>query len=212
MKNKIILFDLDGTLIDSTEAICESFFKTFNALGYQAPDIEDIKQYIGHTLENMFLFLGISKTNIEESVRVYKQNYQKISKEKTVMLPFAIQAIQEAYQFARLGVVTTKTGSASKVLLDYFDVLKYFDVIVGREDVKFPKPSPEPIFKALESMGQAYESFMIGDTLLDIEAANAANIKPIAVSSGYVAEEVLKQTGVEVFDNVLDAVCFIKNK
>lgn len=209
MKNKVLLFDLDGTLIDSTDAICESFLFVFKNRGLPLPSIQEIKDKIGYPLEDMFGFLGIVD-NIDVLVQDYKNYYRKICTQKTVMLPFAIQSLHEAFNFAKLGVVTTKTGVYSKELLDFFGVLKLFDVVIGREDVKYPKPHPEPILKAMQYFDNDAQFFMIGDTLLDIQSAKSANIRPIAVSSGYESRENLLLSGAKVFDNTLEAVLAIK--
>lgn len=209
MKNKVLLFDLDGTLIDSTDAICESFLSVFQNKGLPLPDIQDIKDKIGYPLEDMFGFLGISE-NIDIFVQDYKKHYRKICTQKTTMLPFAIQSLYEASSFAKLGVVTTKTGLYSKELLDFFGVLKLFDVVIGREDVTYPKPHPEPILKAMQYFNQDAKFFMIGDTLLDIQAAKSANVIPIAVSSGYESREKLLLSNAKVFHNTLEAVLAIK--
>ena len=85
-----------------------------------------------------------------------------------------------------LGVVTTKTGRYSVELLEHMGLMRYFEVLVGREDVKNPKPHPEPILKALDLLGRgAANCWMVGDTLLDMDAARAAGVTPFALTCGY---------------------------
>ena len=116
---QIILFDLDGTLIDSTEAILESFYYSFDKnkdLFVFDQDDKAIKQYIGYTLEDMFGALGVPTIHIDKFVASYKEHYRKISNEKTILLPDAKEAILLASSFATLGIVTTKTTQYSKIL------------------------------------------------------------------------------------------------
>ncbi len=181
-----ILFDLDGTLIDSTEAILESFHNSYAYYNEKLPDDEDIKALIGHPLDVMYRELGIKEDKVWDFVDKYKEHYRHISREKTIMLPRAIEAIELASKYFQLGVVTTKTGRYSQELLEHFNLFHYFDVLIGREHVKHPKPHAEPILKAIEALrckGQKY--WMIGDTRLDILSAKSANINSIAVLSGY---------------------------
>lgn len=142
-----ILFDLDGTLIDSTEAILESFHNSYRVHERPSPDNEAIKALIGHPLDVMYRELGIEEAMVWTFVDTYKAHYRKISCEKTVLLECARDAIEEASKFARLGIVTTKTGKYSRELLEHFGVMHYFEVLIGREDVENPKPHPEPIHK-----------------------------------------------------------------
>ncbi len=150
----IILFDLDGTLIDSTEAILESFHHSLKTHGSQTSVSDSmITSQIGHTLETMFAGVGVEPEWIDTHVSTYKLYYREISCQKTVLLPNAMDAVHEASTFARLGIVTTKTGLYSRELMEHFALMGYFEVLIGREHVSNPKPHPEPIFKALEQMG-----------------------------------------------------------
>lgn len=206
----IILFDLDGTLIDSTEAILESFsvaFKTFNA---PVPGDAVIKTEIGHPLDVMFATFGVEASKIEAHVQAYKTHYRNISCAKTVLLPGAREAVELASQHAVLGVVTTKTAKYSIELLEHMGLMSYFDVLVGREDVKYPKPHPEPVLKALSKLQTDTNKYwLIGDTPMDILAAKAANIDSFAVTCGYADEALLLKYTNNVAKTALEAVKFI---
>ncbi len=206
----VILFDLDGTLIDSTEAILESFAVAFRTFDAPVPDEEDIKAEIGHPLDVMFETLGVEVSKVDAHVQAYKMHYRKISCAKTVLLPGAREAVQLASQHAVLGVVTTKTAKYSIELLEHMGLMTYFGVLVGREDVKYPKPHPEPILKAISKLQTDKSKYwMIGDTPMDILAAKAANINSVAVTCGYADEALLLTYTDNVSKTALEAVKFI---
>ena len=207
-----ILFDLDGTVIDSTEAILESFAVTFEKQGFEYHDDAAVRNLIGHPLSVMFERLGVEKEHVDNFVMTYKRHYRTIANQKTVLLPRAKEAIEAASSFARLGVVTTKTGKYSKDILDNLGIGCYFSTVIGFEDVENPKPHPEPIEKALQSMNATREeSWMIGDTHLDILSAKAASVNHVAVSSGYESTETLEEYTKTVKKDVFEAVEFIKD-
>ena len=211
MKKITILFDLDGTLIDSTNAIVESFYQAYKTLNTTTPKEEEIIRLIGHPLDFMFAHLGVKKELVWDFVDAYKIHYRKISKQKTTFLPNAKKAIIQASKFARLGIVTTKTGRYSKELLEHLNYIDYFEVLIGREDVTNPKPHPEPILKAIHKMDIEKENcWMIGDTCLDIVSANDAKIKSVGVISGYASKKELKRCAKYIKNDSLEAIEFIK--
>ena len=148
----ILLFDLDGTLIDSTPAILDGFHYAFAHLGAAEPNDEAIKRLIGYPLEVMFERLGVTR-DVQNFVLAYKQRYAQTFLDQTVLLSGAFEAVRTASEFTNLGVVTTKTSKFSKILLQHLGIAEFFGTIVGREDVQDPKPSAEPILKALENLG-----------------------------------------------------------
>lgn len=205
-----ILFDLDGTLIDSTEAILEGFHNSFDLFKRANPTDQEIKALIGHPLDVMYAELGIEEELVWDFVKTYKEHYRTIHCEKTVLLDYAHEAIEEAQKIARLGVVTTKTGQYSRELLEHFGVMGAFEVLIGREHVENPKPHSEPIDKAIRMMNSAKEEcWMIGDTRLDIASAQNASIRSVAVTSGYDTREQLLTLTEIIEENALEAVKYI---
>jgi len=208
----IILFDLDGTLIDSTPAILESFHEAYKTMNTPCPNNEKIKSLIGLPLDIMFVKLGVDEDKKWEYVDAYKKHYRPISKAKTSLLPFAKEAIKQANKIATLGIVTTKTSKYSEELMEHFGVMKYFKILIGRDDVDNPKPHPEPILKALKALNyKDHKTFMIGDTCLDSISAKEANVKSIGVLSGYGTKDDLISCSDIVVENSLKAIEVIKN-
>lgn len=208
--NKTILFDLDGTLIDSTDAILNSFQGAFKALGLTSKNNEEIKNLIGYPLEQMFRMLYPDKVNLsKEFALAYCEIYAQIYLEQTTLLPKAKEALELGSEIADLGIVTTKGGKFTPILLDYLGVKKFFKTLITLEDVINPKPSSEPIILALKRLNKTQENaYMIGDTILDIQAAISANITPLALACGYGNENELKAYSM-VFLNAYEAVSYI---
>ena len=192
-----ILFDLDGTLIDSTEAIVNGFYKAFRSYNLTEPTKAQICSLVGHPLEYMFGSLGVKEHLIADFIAIYKDDY-------------GFEAVSKASEFANLGVVTTKTSLYSKNLLENLGILKYFSVVIGRDDVAYPKPNPEPILKALEAIGKSQKSYMIGDTPMDAKAAKSAGIFSIGVTCGYESRENLESICDYVCLDALSAVEYIR--
>lgn len=214
-KETIILFDLDGTLIDSTDAILASFNNSFKELNFnfQGND-QDIKNLIGYPLDVMYVNLGVEDERKWEFVDTYKNHYKKISKEQTYLLENAIEAVQEAASFARVSVVTTKTRKYTMPLLENLNIVNHFEVITGRENVENPKPHPEPILTTLEQMNydkNLHNVWMIGDTKLDLIAANDAKINSVGVLCGYGEENELKNYTSHIQNTAFEAVKHIKS-
>jgi len=215
LKKNIILFDLDGTLIDSTEAIVSTFYHSFKELDFNfIGNDEDIKALIGYPLDIMYENLGINKDNVWDFVSAYKNRYRLISKEQTYLLKNAYEAVQLASTIARVSVVTTKTREYTMPLLDNFELSQFFEIITGRENVQNPKPHPEPINITLEQMNynsSFHKVWMIGDTKLDLISANEANVNSIGLLCGYGSEVELKKYTNNIQNNALDAVKYIKS-
>jgi len=211
-KNTIILFDLDGTLIDSTEAILESFGVAYETHGSIVPNDIAIKELIGLPLDEMFVRLGVPDKYTDSYVKAYKLHYRTVHTTKTDLLEGARDAITVGYTIAHIGIVTTKTSKYSIELLEHFGLMQYISVLIGRDEVTRPKPDPEPIIKALEMLPSVTgSSYMVGDTCIDMDAALAAGITGIGVTCGYSSPAQIGRCADIVLNNATEAVNMISN-
>jgi phosphoglycolate phosphatase len=209
-KSRIILFDLDGTLIDSTEAILYSFRRSHELMGTRPPADEEIKSLVGHPLGEMFEATGVEREKVESYVRAYRECYSGVHTRMTRLLPGVKEALHRAAEDARLAVVTTKTGKYSLELLEHFSIAELFETLVGSEDVSRHKPHPEPLLKALSQMGFSSEKcYMVGDRCMDMLAASAAGVEGVGVDWGYAHENELSSCASFVCKSVNEAVTLI---
>lgn len=207
-----ILFDLDGTLIDSTTSIVGAFWSAFESFKVKKPTKDEICRLIGYPLDLMFERLGAPSNEISDYVKAYKIAYRKRFLQETTLIDTAYDALEMAYEFADLGVVTTKSSKAL-YLLEHLGVAKFFKTIIGRDDVINPKPHPEPILKALHNLQKQPDkyAFMVGDTVIDAVSAKAAGIGICGVSCGYGDTKDLLEICDVLASTPLNAVSLIKN-
>jgi len=210
---KTLLFDLDGTLIDSTPAILNSFKSAFENLALKVRSDEEIKALIGFPLEEMFAKLCPTQIQLTQAfIQKYREKYSQIYLEQTMLLAGVKEALILADRFADLAVVTTKGGQFTKPLLDFLGVADFFKTIITKDDVSKPKPDSEPILLALSRLKKSKENaFMIGDTRLDVLAAKNAGISSIALACGYESKESLKNYTLNIKNNAYEAVLYLKN-
>ena len=99
-------------------------------------------------------------------------------------------------------------------LLEHFNIAQFFEIVTGRENVQNPKPHPEPILITLEQMNydkNLHDVWMIGDTKLDLIAANEANINSIGVLCGYGEEDEIREYTQFIQKDAISAINFLKN-
>ncbi|HHW56181.1 MAG TPA: pyrophosphatase PpaX [Clostridia bacterium] len=178
---KTVLFDLDGTIIDTNDLIIESFKYTIQKhLGYIIKP-EDVTPYFGEPLP--LTLQRFSHDKWELMIDTYRQ-YNEFNHDKYTKIR---EDVRETLKFMykngiKLGIVTSKRKELAIRGLRLFDLEKYFKVIVALEDTEKHKPDPEPILKALELLdSMKEETLMVGDSPYDILCASNAGVKSIAV-------------------------------
>lgn len=170
-KINTVLFDLDGTLVDSNELIIETFRQTIQQF---YPDRElsrrQLIDLVGPPLQETFQQYTNDPFLVEEMIRTYRSIYKKLEFEYVTLYPNVSETLSELKQKGyHLGIVTTKFLESAYPSIKHFNIDQFFDVIIGLDDVKKHKPDPEPIYKALENLDYQ-EVVMVGDNSSDIEA------------------------------------------
>ena len=208
---KSILFDLDGTIIDSTDAIIEGFNVACQQENLDNVNLNIVASLIGYPLWDMFKKINVPHNKIDNCITNYKTHYRKISHKQTTLIKNAKNSLILAKTFAKTCAVTTKVGKGSISLLETLDIWQYFDDIVGFDDVSKPKPDKESMLLAMSKLDSIKEqTWMIGDTSMDMQSAKSAGIKGIGVLTGYQDEHSLRKWSDNIKINSLDAVQYIK--
>jgi pyrophosphatase PpaX len=184
MNNSIntVLFDLDGTLIDTNELIIASFLHTLEVYRPGEYKREDVLPFIGPTL--METFSKINPSQCEEMCQTYRKfniaNHDSLVREYEGVYE-TVATLKEKH--FKLAVVTTKMLNTTMMGLRLTKLEPFFDTIVALDHVEHPKPNPEPIFKALSQLGsKPEEAIMVGDNYHDILAGKNAGTKTAGVS------------------------------
>ncbi|AJS60808.1 pyrophosphatase PpaX [Paenibacillus sp. IHBB 10380] len=189
-----ILFDLDGTIIDTNELIISSFMNVLEVQGLSPLTREQIIPKMGLTLERQLqIFSGQDDVMpLIQSYRTYNDIYHD---EMVHPFPQVIEVIQSLHgRGIHMGVVTTKNRPGTLKVLEMFGLLEYMDSVVTVIDVKNPKPHPEPVLKAVKELGaDPLKTLMVGDSPVDIQAAKAAGVLSAGVAWSLKGEDELKK-------------------
>lgn len=182
---RAVLFDFDGTLADSYDAITAStnHVRAARALP-PLPDAE-VRRHVGRGLENL-LAECVPDSDLAENVALYRAHHETVMRELTQLLPGAREAIEQLHRAGcRLGVCSNKKVDFTRELLDYLGLTPHLDVVLGPDDVPRPKPAPDMLQEALRRLGVApAEALYVGDMGVDVETARAAGVPVWVVPTG----------------------------
>ena len=189
---RLVLFDMDGTLVDSQVSIVASMTAAFESAGLTVPDRADILGIVGLSLDHAMRRLAPDAPSFEALVEGYKQAFQQQrlrdgSNKGSPLYPGALDTLRElqAQPDTLLGVATGKSQRGLNALLEAHGLEQMF-VTRQTADHHPSKPHPSMIETAMAEAGVDRENtIMIGDTSFDMEMANAARVAGIGVSWGY---------------------------
>ncbi|MBM5806010.1 MAG: HAD-IA family hydrolase [Candidatus Verstraetearchaeota archaeon] len=181
------IFDLDGTLVDSTETIWRTSDHTLKMNGFRGIDRKTVEKVMGLTIFDLFLQVepDLNEAQKRRLFEDYKKSYMNFIRH-TKVLPNACEALEDARSRGlKMALVTTKSRENAEMISKFFGMRKFFDVVLGFEDTTEHKPSPEPISKAAFLLDLKPEAVVVvGDTEMDVRAGRRAGSATVAVTTG----------------------------
>lgn len=187
----LVVFDLDGTLIDSIELILDSARHAFQGRAGHIPSDAEWLTGVGIPLATMFRRYATDDAEVDALIAKYRE-YQLANHDRLVK---CYDQVVETVDFIRaaghpVAIVTSKTGWLARRGLDHVGLGPHFDTIVGCDICQRHKPDPEPVLIALDKLGYLpTEAAFVGDSVHDVEAGNAAGVTTIAALWGPFARE-----------------------
>jgi phosphoglycolate phosphatase len=214
---RLVMFDLDGTLVDSPRAIVETFTAAFASMEVETRDPAAIRATIGLPLEQAFgTLLGVPPDDgqVDLGVRRYGALFKEIilPKAAELLFPGVVDGLAALRAHdVTLTVATSKFHASADALLTAAGIRDNFAMVVGADQVTRPKPHPETAQVILEEFGvPADAAVMVGDTSHDLLMASAAGVPSIAVTYGVHSLDELTAAQptwtVDTFDDVVTCV------
>ena len=190
-----ILFDLDGTLIDTNKVIYESFRYSFKE---NLPEVEltneIIGTFVGPTLHQTYSKYTDSEEIINNMIASYREFYVDFEMGNFEIYPHVLEVLNKLKQDGyNLCIVTSKFKEAAWPSFTYYGMEKIFDAFVALDDVEIPKPDRNPIDVALSHFPGYKGAIMIGDNQSDVLAGKNAGIPGIGVSWSFKGADYLKE-------------------
>ena len=219
MTPKLIIFDFDGTLADTTESILWTYRATIDTLGIQTRTDEQYRATIGVPLREGFkqLYPDFSDSELDKCVDTYRRIY---TENKAKLIPNLFPGVKDTLNgLYGMGIGMSIASSRSNISLVEFceanGLMPYFKLILGADDVVHAKPNPEPVLKTLSILNvDPEEAIVVGDMPVDIAMGRGAHCRTVGVTYGNSSRRDLVNAGayyvIDSFDELIPKVVFEK--
>lgn len=204
-----VLFDLDGTLLDSVPDLALAVDRMLAQQGQAAVGVDMVRQWVGNGAQmlvrramvaaGLYSHDAVNVVLEAQALQQFRYFYGKLETQHSVLYEGVSETLL-ALQQARvtMGLVTNKPLEFTQPLLQHFALSGFFELVLGGECLAEKKPHPLPLLMAAERLGaEPSRCVMVGDSMNDIIAAKAAGMKIIAVDYGYHQGVDLSQQGVD---------------
>lgn len=207
------LFDLDGTLTDSSEGICKSVGYALESVGIHVEDITTLKCFIGPPLRTSFrTFYGLDDETMERAIGFYRERYSTVGKFENKPYPGVENLLKELKEAGVcLVVASSKPEVYVREIMAHFNLEQYFTHIVGG-DLEGKREAKEEVIKeALRRLGietpeEKKEIIMIGDRHFDINGAKFFGLDSLGVTYGFAPENELSEYGADYIADTMDEI------
>lgn len=196
-----VLFDLDGTIVDSRQGIVSTLHHVIRTLGHEPVLTRDLTWVVGPPLAELMaeVLAPYGEKRVDEAVGIYRERYQAVGRHQTPIFPGMVDLLQKlAASPVRLFTATSKPAFLAKDILQGHDIAGLFDCICGANADDSGGEKPELIEKIMREQNlQANRTIMIGDRRFDIAGAHANHLRALGVLWGYGGEAELTQAGAD---------------
>lgn len=184
MKYAHIIFDLDGTLVDSASEIHEAAVAVSQVHGLQVPSLDYIRKMTGSPPQLFFLDHGCEEVMADQLVSEFRAHLASHAGNPCCVFPDAVPLLEFLDEHSvRASLATTKPTELAASLLDRYGLARFFSHIQGTDPPHQHKPHPDILLACMDRF-DAVSTAMVGDTIFDVQAAHSAGIDSIAVCSG----------------------------
>lgn len=193
-KPKLILIDVDGTLVDSVPDLAYCVDESMERLGLPRRGEDAVRLWVGNGVERLVKRSLLNRLEGEPDAELYKRAlpifldlYTQNIAERSRLYPGVSESLTYlATTDYRLGCITNKAQRFTLPLLKDLGILEYFEIVISGDALPRQKPHPMPLLHAAESLGVTpAQSLMVGDSKSDVEAARAAGFQIVCMSYGY---------------------------
>ena len=199
---QMMMFDLDGTLSDSSPGVFNSLLKGFRAVGYKEPTPQELRGFVGPPLWNHLTEdHGVPAETAKGIIEVFRQRYDEKGAFENDLYPGMLELLRDfSREGGRLAVVTSKPQTPAKAVLEYLGIMEFFEFVSAADDSDHGSGKEELILPVLEKSGvAAKDAVMIGDTRYDASGAANAGVNFIGVLYGFGSQEEMEREGGTVF-------------
>jgi len=193
---RLLIFDLDGTLVNTLEDITHSVNFTLGKLGRPLLHLDTVRQIVGDGMTMLLSrALGAHTDLLDEAIGIYTVHQSRNLVVRSQLYP-GVKETLEHFRSIPMAVVTNKTLEFSEPLLEKLGIRSYFGMVLGADAGLPLKPAPDAFRKIMQSFGIAKEyTVVVGDGTTDILAGRAAGITTCALTCGFRSEEELRKAG-----------------
>ena len=222
MNKQLLIFDFDGTLIDSVPDLADATNAMLTTLGKDTYPIETIRNWIGNGSRMLVerALVGdvtvpegaLTKAEADHAEQIFFEAYTKIGGSKTVAYPDVDSGLKQLHAAGyTLALVTNKPLRFVPKILQTFGWQDLFSEVMGGDSLSTKKPDPAPLLHVCTQLGiTPDQAIMIGDSRNDILAGQNANMDTLGLSYGYNYGQDIRELGpTEAFDNFADLVAWI---
>ncbi|MFH0913592.1 MAG: HAD family hydrolase [Candidatus Omnitrophota bacterium] len=191
---KLIIFDLDGTLVNAYPAITSSFNYMMQRLGYPKQSARVIRRAVGWGDENLLKFF-IKKKDLSYALSIYRRHHRLALLKESRLFPHAQKLLvylkNKGY---RLAVASNRPSRFSRILIRHLKIKKYFDYVLCADNLRHIKPHPYLLNKIMRRFSlKPEETLYVGDMVIDARAGRAARVKTIMVTTGSSTKQEIKK-------------------